>query len=387
MKNLRDIEVRGKRVLVRCDFNVPTDDKGGISDKFRINQAIPTIEYLRNAGAMTVLVSHLGRPEGKEKKYSLKPVADYLDEKIGNVKFYKDCVGGGAEKEVSKLKEGEVILLENLRFYSEEEANDLEFSKKLAKLGDVFVQEGFSVCHREHASVVGVASLLPAYPGFLLEKEVSVLKKALENPERPLVSIVGGVKLATKIKLLERLLNISDYVLVGGKIANTILVLKGICVKDGWSQEEADLLDVVQRIDLTSTKLHLPVDGVIALKDLTQKYMRIGAVGTLKKDENIYDIGPDTVEKFKAIIKEAKTVIWNGPMGYSELTAFENGTREIMKAVAENEGFSIMGGGETAEAIAKFGIEDKIEHISTGGGAMLDFISGEELPGIKILEK
>ncbi|MDD4409800.1 MAG: phosphoglycerate kinase [Candidatus Pacebacteria bacterium] len=385
MKNLRELDVRGKRVLVRCDFNVPIDDKGNISDKFRINQAIPTIEYLRNNGAKIILMSHLGRPEGKDKKFSLKAVADYLDDKIGNVKFCDDCIGSKPEKEASKLEEGGILLLENLRFYKEEEANDLDFSKKLASLAEVFVQEGFSVCHREHASVVGVAKLLPSYPGFLLEKEVGVLTKALENPERPLVSVIGGVKLATKIKLLEKLMEVSDYVLVGGKIANTILVLKGICVKDQWSAEETELLDVVERIDLTSTKLHLPLDGVIALRDLDQKYMRIGAVGTLRKDESIFDIGPETIEKFKDIIKEAGTIIWNGPMGYSEVPAFENGTREILKAVAENKGFSILGGGETAETVSKFASEDQFEHISTGGGAMLDFISGESLPGIKIL--
>lgn len=386
MKNLREADINGKRVLVRCDFNVPVYDDGSIADKFRINQALPTIEYLRSNNAKVVLISHLGRPEGKDKKFSLKKVAEYLDEKIGGVKFYGDCIGRGVEKEVGNMKEGEVLLLENLRFYKEEEANDLVFSEKLAGLADIFVQEGFSVCHREHASVVGVAKLIPAYPGFLLEKEVNVLRKAVENPERPLVSIVGGVKLETKIKLLEKLLEVSDYVLVGGKIANTILVLKGICVKDNWSKEESGLADVVSRIDLTSTKLHLPLDGVIALKDLEQKYMRVGAVGTLKNDESIYDIGPDTVEKFKAIIKEAGTIIWNGPMGYSEIEAFENGTKEIMQAVADNEGFAILGGGETAEAVAKFKIEDKFEHVSTGGGAMLDFISGDNLPGISILD-
>lgn len=386
MKNLREADINGKRVLVRCDFNVPVYDDGSIADKFRINQALPTIEYLRSNNAKVVLISHLGRPEGKDKKFSLKKVAEYLDEKIGGAKFYGDCIGRGVEKEVGNMKEGEVLLLENLRFYKEEEANDLVFSEKLAGLADIFVQEGFSVCHREHASVVGVAKLIPAYPGFLLEKEVNVLRKALENPERPLVSIVGGVKLETKIKLLEKLLEVSDYVLVGGKIANTILVLKGICVKDNWSKEESGLADVVSRIDLTSTKLHLPLDGVIALKDLEQKYMRVGAVGTLKNDESIYDIGPDTVEKFKAIIKEAGTIIWNGPMGYSEIEAFENGTKEIMQAVADNEGFAILGGGETAEAVAKFKIEDKFEHVSTGGGAMLDFISGDNLPGISILD-
>lgn len=385
MKKISELNVQGKKVLVRCDFNVPINEQGEISDSFRIDQTIPTIEYLRNNNAIIVLVSHLGRPKGKEKKYSLEVVAKYLDQKIGNVKFNKDCIGEVVEEEVSRMKEGGVILLENLRFYEGEESNDVGFSKKLARLADVFVQEGFSVCHRKHASVVGVAQIIPAYAGLLLEKEIEILDKALENPVRPLVSVIGGVKLETKIKVLEKLLQVSDYVLVGGKIANTILMLKGICVKDKWTQEEMDLSEIVSRIDLTSIKLHLPLDGVIALKDLDQKYMRIGGVGTLRSDESIYDIGPDTIEKFKAIIKEAGTIIWNGPMGYSELSIFEKGTKEIMQAVSDNEGFAILGGGETAEAVSKFNINN-FEHISTGGGAMLDYIAGEDMPGIEILD-
>lgn len=384
MKSLKDANVKNKKVLVRADFNVPIDgDK--IGDFYRINQALPTIEYLRKEGAKIILISHLGRPEGRDKSCSLKIIADYLNIKIGNVKFVKDCIGSEVEREIGKMIDGDVMLLENLRFYKEEEANDPAFSKKLAKLADIFVQEGFSVCHRAHASVVGVAELLPSYPGFLLEKEITVLTNSLLKPKRPLVSIVGGVKLETKIKLLENLLEKSDYVLVGGKIANTILTIKGICVRDNWSKEEASLLDTVEKIDLTSPKLHLPVDGIMALKDLDQKYMRIGGVGTLRKEENIFDIGPETIEKYKSIIDEAGTIIWNGPMGYSEVSVFEKGTVEIMKAVAENKGYAIVGGGETVEAIFRAKMEDKFEHISTGGGAMLDFISGDTLPGIKVL--
>lgn len=384
MKSLRDAKVKGKKVLVRCDFNVPVDN-GIIGDFYRIDQSLPTIEYLRKEGAKVILISHLGRPKGKDKSCSLEIVADYLNTKIGNVKFFKDCVGSGAEKSVEKMIDGDVLLLENLRFYSEEEANDEKFSKALASLADIFVQEGFSVCHREHASVVGVAKLLPSYPGFLLEKEVSVLTNGLSKPKRPLVSIVGGVKLETKVKLVKNLLDKSDYVLVGGKIANTILTIRGICVRDNWTEEEASLLDVVQDIDLTSPKLHLPIDGIMALKNLDQKYLRIGGVGTLRKEEDIFDIGPETIEKYKAIIKEAGTIIWNGPMGYSEMSAFEKGTLDIMEAVAENKGFAIVGGGETVEAIFKAKMENRFEHISTAGGAMLDFISGDSLPGIKIL--
>ncbi|MDD5639414.1 MAG: phosphoglycerate kinase [Candidatus Pacebacteria bacterium] len=384
MKSLKNADVKNKKVLVRCDFNVPIND-GKIGDFYRINQAIPTIDYLRNQGAKVILISHLGRPKGKDKKCSLKVIADYLDKKMGNVKFFKDCIGRNVEKRVEKMEDGDVLLLENLRFYKEEEANDPVFSEKLAKLADIFVQEGFGACHREHASIVGVAKIRSSYPGFLLEKEIKVLTKALSNPKRPLVSIVGGVKLETKIKLLKNLLEKSDYVLVGGKIANMILILKGICVRDNWSKDEAELLEAVGDLDLTNSKFQLPIDGVMALKDLDQKYMRIGGVGTLRREEDIFDIGPETVEKFKSIIKEAGTIIWNGPMGYSEISAFAEGTSEIMEAVAENAGYAIVGGGETVEAIFKFGMEEKFEHISTGGGAMLDFISGDSLPGIKVL--
>ncbi|MFA6252252.1 MAG: phosphoglycerate kinase [Candidatus Paceibacterota bacterium] len=385
MKSLKDANVKGKRVLVRCDFNVPVDD-GKIGDFYRINQALPTIEYLRKQGAKTILISHLGRPEGKDKKCSLEIVAKYLNKKIDNVKFVKDCIGKTPEKAIEKMKDGDIILLENLRFYSEEEANDKKFSKNLASLADIFVQEGFSVCHREHASTVSVAKLLPSYPGFLLEDEIKVLTQGLSKPKRPLVSIVGGVKLETKVKLIKNLLEKSDYVLVGGKIANTILTIRGICVRDNWTKEEADLLDSAQEINLSSPKLHLPIDGIMALKDLDQKYMRIAGVGTLRKEENIFDIGPETVEKYKAIIKEAGTIIWNGPMGYWEVPTFAKGTLEIMKAVAENTGYAIVGGGETVEAIFKAKMEKRFEHISTAGGAMLDFISGETLPGIKVLD-
>jgi len=261
----------------------------------------------------------------------------------------------------------------------------LEFARSLSQLGDIFVQEGFSVCHREHASVVGIPKFLPGYPGFLLEKEVNVLSWVMKNPERPFVSVIGGIKIGDKIKLLEKLLQTSDFVLVGGKIANTILVVKGICVRDSWTEDELKLRNSLQFLNIANPKLQLPVDGIISLSSLEENYLRIGAVGTLRKEEDIFDIGPETIEKFKMIISTAKTIVWNGPLGYFEREEFEDGTLETMKAIAAADAFTVAGGGETTEIILKEKMEEKFDHISSGGGAMLDFIAGERMPGIEVL--
>ena len=386
MNNLRDVNVKGKRVLVRCDFNVPLSEDGKVSQDFRIAQTVPLLEYLRDKGAKIILISHLGRPDGKKDlRYSLKPIADVLWQLVGGVKFMKETVGGNVEAQTKNLKDGEILLLENLRFFKEEEANDSEFARKLSKLGDIFVQEGFGVCHREHASVAGIPKFLHSFPGFLLEKEVSVLSWVMATPERPLVSIVGGVKISDKTKLIEKLLKVSDFVLAGGKIANSILTVKGVCIRDHWTDEELKLKDNIKSMDISSPKLHLPVDGVISLSGLEENYLRIGAVGTLRKEEDIFDIGPETIEKFKLIISGAKTVIWNGPLGYFEKEYFKEGTLEILKAVASLDAFTVVGGGETTEIIIKEGMEDKFDHVSSGGGAMLDFIAGEDMPGLKAL--
>lgn len=386
MNNLRDVNVKGKRVLVRCDFNVPLSEEGKVSQDFRIVQTVPLLEYLRNKGAKIILISHLGRPEGKkDPKYSLKPVADVLWQLVGGVKFMRETIGSNVEAQTKSLKDGEILVLENLRFFKEEESNDSEFAKKLSSLGDIFVQEGFGVCHREHASVVGVPKLLHSFPGFLLEKEISVLSWVMATPERPLVSIAGGVKVSTKTKLMAKLLEVSDNVLVGGKIANSILTVKGVCIRDNWTEEELKLKENAGSIDLSSPKLHLPVDGVISLSGLEENYLRIGAVGTLRREEDIFDIGPETIEEFKSIISGAKTVIWNGPLGYFEREYFKEGTLEIMKAIASVNGFTVAGGGETTEIIIKEGMEEKFDHVSSGGGAMLDFIAGEDMPGLKEL--
>jgi phosphoglycerate kinase len=387
MNNLRNVNLKGKRVLMRCDFNVPLDSNGNVSDDFRIRKSIPMIDYLRNNGAKIVLISHLGQPEGKDLNYSLKPVARKLWELIqGKITFFPETIGANVEKEINKMSDGDILILENLRFFKEEEKNDDRFAKELAKLGDIFIQNGFGVCHRAHASTSAITKYLPSYPGFLLEEEIRILSDVLVSPERPLVSIIGGVKIGTKIKVIERLLDKSDYLLLGGKIANALLVAKGICVKDSLSEDEEDLMEIVKKIDLTNPKIHLPVDGVMALLNFDEEYHRVGAVGTLRREEGIFDIGPETIEKYRSIISEAKTVIWNGPLGNFEKDNFSKGTLETARIISQGINFSVVGGGETVDAIQKLGIEDKFEYISTGGGAMLDFLGGKDLPGITALE-
>jgi phosphoglycerate kinase len=390
MNNLRNTNVKGKKVLVRVDFNAPLGENGEVNDDFRIRKAIPTLEYLRNNGAKVIVISHLGQPKGRDLNYSIRPIARKLWELIGGrIKFVNDTIGKGVEKEISQMEEGDIAILENLRFYKGEEENSEDFSHELAKLGDLFVQDGFGVCHRNHASMVGVTKLIPSYPGLLLEEEIRVLSNALISPDRPLVSIIGGAKVSTKTRVIERLLDKSDYLLLGGKIANSLLVAKGQCIKDLLSEDEEDLMEVVRGIDLTSPKLHLPIDGIMALNNFEEEYSRIGAVGTVRREEGIFDLGPETIEKYRSVLSEAKTIIWNGPLGLFEKEPFDKGTMEIARMIGENNNqvFSIIGGGETVEAIQKLGIENQFDHVSTGGGAMLDFMAGKDLPGIVALEE
>jgi len=388
MNNLRNVNVKGKKVLLRCDLNVPVDFKGNVSDDFRIRKSIPTIEYLRSSGAKVIIISHLGQPKEKDSKFSLRPAARKLWELIkGKITFVPETIGMNVDREIKKMNDGDVLVLENLRFFKGEESNDDKFAKELSRLGDIFVQDGFGVCHRNHASIVGIPKYIPSYPGFLVENEIRVLSDVLVTPERPLVSIIGGVKIGTKIRVIEKLLEKSDYLLLGGKIANALLVAKGICVKDSLTEDEEDLMELVKNIDLTNPKIHLPVDGVMGLINFDEDYSRVGAVGTLRKEEGIYDIGPETIEKYRSIISEAKTIIWNGPLGWFEKEDFSKGTLEIARIISQGINFSAVGGGETVDAVQKLGIEDKIEYISTGGGAMLDFLGGKDLPGIIALEE
>ena len=390
MRNIRNENIKGKKVLVRCDFNVPLSEAGEVLDDFRIKKFLPTLKFLKESGAKIILITHLGKPKGIDSNYSIRPVARRLWKLFkGNIKFINDTIGKKVEEEISLMKEGDIIVLENLRFYKGEEENDPNFSKSLANLADIFIQDGFGVCHRSHASTVGVTKFLPSFPGLLLENEIRVLSDSLVSPERPLVSIIGGVKISTKTKVIKKLLEKSDYVLLGGKVANSLLISKGIYVKDLLTPKEEELMEVAKEIDISNPKLRLPIDGVMSLANLDEEYLRIGGVGTLRSEEEIFDIGPETIEEYKSILSEAKTIIWNGPVGFFEQQPFDKGTTEIAKMIGQNNRnvFSIIGGGETVEAIKKLGIIDQFDHVSTGGGAMLDFIAGNDLPGIIALEE
>ncbi len=382
MKTLRDFDFNGKRALARCDFNVPVEN-GKVQDDFRIKAVLPTIEYLKNAGAKVILMSHLEDSEGKN--LSLKPVKEKLEEYLNDkISIADDCVGKEVEENIIKMRNSEILLLENLRMRKEEKENSKEFAKQLSELGDIYVNDAFSVCHRTHASVVGVPKILPSCAGLLLEKEIKILSKIMENPERPLVAIIGGAKISAKAKVIDKFLKVADHVLLGGKIANAILQIKGI-YKDGVF-DNGGITDEVKNINLTSTKLHLPVDVIVSADAAGKNPIKESAVGKLEKGELIFDLGPETITIFSAIIKEAETIIWAGPMGLFEVFAFENGTKRITKAIAENENaFKVIGGGDTISAVSKFNLLDKFDHVSTGGSAMLEFLGGEKLPGIEVL--
>lgn len=388
MKTLKDFDFQGKRVLVRCDFNVPLNEKGEISDDFRIKKTLPTIEYLRKQGAKIILMAHLGEPDGKvEENLRLTPVQKRL-EVLLKIPILKttDCIGEETTDSISKMQSGEVLLLENLRFHPEEKANEENFAQELAKLGDIFINDALGVCHRAHASVAGIPKYLPSGAGFLLEAEVKNLSHVLENPERPLVIIIGGVKIESKIKVIKRFLATADHLLFGGKVANTLLRVKGIWL--GGSLPEEKIMKELENVDLTSTKLHLPVDVLASSDDSGKARIRQSAPAEVEKDELLLDIGPETINIFSQIIKEAKTILWSGPLGFFENEKFKKGTKEIAKAITENKSaFSVVGGGDTCSAINQFDLQNRFSHVSTGGGAMLIFLSGEKMPGLEALNR
>lgn len=391
-KTIEDVEVRGKKVLVRCDFNVPQDSEGNITDDTRIRGALPTIKYLVANGAKVILMSHLGRPKGVgyEKKYSLKPVADRLSQLLNsNVHFAEDgdVVGENAKKISAGLKDGEVMLLENLRFVKGETKNDKEFAKKLASLGELYVNDAFGTAHRAHASTAGVAEYLPAVAGYLIEKEISVMGKALNNPDRPLIAILGGAKVSDKIGVINNLLEKVDKLIIGGGMAYTFVKAMGMEV--GKSLLEADKIDyakeMIEKAKSKGVKLLLPVDTVVAKEFKADAEHSVVDINSIPADAMGLDIGPKTIELFEKELKGAKTVIWNGPMGVFEMPAFAVGTRAIAKALSEIDGTTIIGGGDSASAVKQLGYADKMTHISTGGGASLEFLEGRELPGIAAL--
>ena len=389
-KTVKDIDLKGKRVLMRVDFNVPLDDKLNITDDIRIRAALPTIKYALEKSAKVILMSHLGRPDGKVvESMRLTPVAKRLEELLGRkVTKTDDCIGDAVKRCVAAMKPGDVVLLENLRFHAEEEANDPGFAKELASLGDVFVNDAFGTAHRAHASTEGVTKYLPSVAGFLLGKEIEYLGNAVDNPKRPFVAILGGAKVKDKIKVIDNLLNKVDALIIGGGMAYTFLKAKGKTIgtskldQDGFQTAKAALDKAAKK----NIPILLPIDNVIADKfDANANTKLVG--------ENIpdgwmgLDIGPKTIKFFEDKLKTARTVVWNGPMGVFEMDKFVKGTEDIARFLAGLKGCTtIIGGGDTAAAMSKFKVDDKMTHISTGGGASLEYLEGRGLPGIDALQ-
>ena len=393
-KTVKDLDVKGKKVLVRVDFNVPLskEEKGKIADDARIKAAMPTINYLSENGARVILMSHLGRPKGEANpEFALKPVADYLENVYGDkFKFIPspEVVDQKVKEEVEKLEDGQIALLENTRYRAEETKNGEEFAKELASLADLYVNDAFGTSHRAHASNVGVASILPSAIGFLIEKEIDVMGKALESPEHPFVSILGGAKVSDKIGVIENLITKVDTILIGGGMAYTFLKAMGKEIGNSLLEEDKmDLsLELVEKAKANGVEILLPVDVVIADKIEAGVATEIVDIDNIPEDKEALDIGPKTAELFAEKIKEAKTVVWNGPMGVFEIKEFADGTNQVAKALSESEAVTIVGGGDSALAIEMAGLKDKITHVSTGGGASLEFLEGKDLPGISAIE-
>ena len=390
---IKELDLRGKRVFIRVDFNVPLKD-GAVTDDTRIRETLPTLKLAIEKDGRLVLASHLGRPKGgPAAKYSVKPAAKKLEELLGKaVAFAADCVGADAEAKSKALKDGDVLVLENVRFHPEEEKNDEAFSKQLAALCDsVFVSDAFGSAHRAHASVVGITKFVSqAAAGLLMEKELVYIEKAMSNPTRPFVAILGGAKVSDKIEVVENLMRIADAMLIGGGMAYTFLKARGVPI--GKSLVEDDKLDLAKKIltdaERKNFKLLLPVDHVITPELKAGAPSRVVNAGATPADQMGLDIGPETIEAYKAEIAKAKTIVWNGPMGVFEMPAFARGTLEIAKAVAARTvagATSIIGGGDSVAAVHKAGVADKISHISTGGGASLEFLGGRKLPGVEAL--
>ena len=387
-KTIRDIDVRGKKVIVRCDFNVPLDDKGNITDDIRITAALPTIQYLIENKAKIILMSHMGRPDGEANmKYTLKPVAERLVKLLGQpVAFVSSpaVVDEHVKAAADRLGEGHVLLLENLRFRKEETKNGEEFSKELASLAEIFVNDAFGTAHRAHSSTAGIAAFLPAVSGFLFEKEVKFLGGAVENPERPFVAIMGGSKVGDKILVIENLLKKVDTLIIGGGMMFTFFKAQGLEI--GKSILDADNVglaaDLMKKAEEAGVKLLLPVDTVAATEFSNEAEADVYAKDAIPADRMGMDIGPESIKLFEEEIAKAKTIIWNGPVGVFEMPSFAEGTRSIAEALADSDGVTIIGGGDSAAAVELFGLAEEMTHISTGGGASLEFLEGKELPGV-----
>ncbi|MDP2951233.1 MAG: phosphoglycerate kinase [bacterium] len=392
MQSILNQNFKNKRVLVRCDFNVPLK-RGKVLDDFKIRRTLPTIDFLRKQEAKIVLLSHLGQPKSgilrHSSKDSLKPVADYLSKALGvKVYFYKNYKGQRILRRTKKLKQNQIILLENLRFFPGETKNDLNFARGLAKMGDVYVAEALSVCHRSHASIVLLPTLLPSYLGLDFEKEYNFLQKLSQNPESPFVCIIGGAKFESKLKAVQYFLEKADHVLLGGKSANVLLITKGYSFAESVSAWQRRDLASLKSISMANAKLHLPLDLVVSPKVDNSLYQRTTGPAAVKHDEIILDIGPETANVFAEIIGAAKTILWAGVMGFVENEKYTPGTKAILKAIVLNKGaLKVAGGGETIAFIRKYNLESRFDFLLTGGSSSLDFLSGNELPGIQVLKR
>lgn len=389
-KTIEDVNVQGKRVLVRVDYNVPLTPEGTVADDKRIVAALPTVKYLLEHGARVILCSHLGRPKGTVKpEFSLKPVAARLSELLPGVKidFASDCIGEEAKEKAMALQDGQILLLENLRFHKEEEKNDPEFAKELASLAEIYVSDAFGTVHRAHASTAGVAAYLPAVAGFLIGKELSIMGQALEDPQRPFVAILGGAKVADKIGVIKNLLQKCDSLIIGGGMAYTFFAAQGYGIGDSLLDKDSIGLakDLMAEAESRGVKLLLPVDTVVAKEFAADAEHKTVKVNEIPDGWQGLDIGEESRKLFAGVIESAKTVIWNGPMGVFEFPAFAKGTAAVAEACAKCQGTTIIGGGDSASAVKKLGYADKMTHISTGGGASLEFLEGKVLPGVAAL--
>jgi phosphoglycerate kinase len=384
-KTVRDIDLHGKKVLMRVDFNVPMAN-GAVTDDKRIRAALPTIQYVLDQGAALILMSHLGRPKGgPDPEFSLKPVAEVLSKLINKpVQMAPDCVGPAVEAMAQALKPGDVLLLENVRFHKEEEKNDPAFAKQLSVLGDVYVNDAFGSAHRAHASTEGVARYLPAVSGFLMEQELEYLGRATNNPEHPYIAILGGAKVSDKIAVIENLLTKCDKLIIGGGMANTFFAAKGYNMADSLVETEA-IPTAKDLLAKSGGKLVLPVDAVVADKFDAEANTQVVDVDKVPAGWRVLDIGPKSVEAFKGVLKGAKLVVWNGPMGVFEFPKFAEGTFAIARALAESGATTVIGGGDSASAVKKAGVAKQMTHVSTGGGASLEFLEGKPLPGVVAL--
>ncbi len=388
-KTIKDIDLHSKKVLVRVDFNVPMDENGRILDDSRIRAVLPTLEYLLQQKAKVILCSHLGRPDGKVvEELRLRPVAERLSELVDRpVQTVPDCVGSEIEQAANDLGEGQILMLENLRFHAEEEKNDPYFARELANLADVYVDDAFGTAHRAHASTAGVASYLPAVAGFLMEKEITTLGTLMANPEHPFSAVLGGAKVSDKLGLITNILDKIDKLLIGGGMAATFLKVKGVNV--GISQIESDKLEmtgkIIENIEKKGISLLLPLDAVVAASIDSKEKASVISIDAIPADKLIADIGPRTADLFTRELKHSRTIFWNGPMGVFEIDQFSKGTKSLVKALAGSEGVTVVGGGSTAEIVAEMRLDDKMTHVSTGGGASLKFLEGKILPGVDVL--